>query len=293
MREEILCPSCHGGGIRQYAYPEGVIFICPACRLQWSEVAEAESTGPMLLTDINKRYMNPAALDFDRYGPYLEFFSRLPPKTTLRILDVGCGSGAFIGTCLRRGHDAWGIEIDESLKKVMPPEVAARVAFAPAESGVPYDRPFDVITFWDSFEHISDAFDVLNAMRPMLKEGGKVYVRVNNSTDLYNAFTNAALMIAPGLGKAILKSCFNLPQHRWNFCRQAMEPMLNRHGWDIIHFAKTDTPVDRFTSHALVKLVINTIYLANKCLGEGKIGEYEVVPARRGAFRVTAPAGPR
>jgi SAM-dependent methyltransferase len=96
------------------------------------------------------------------------------------ILDIGCGSGAFLRT-LRGG--AWrlhGVEISEQ-------EAARARTSAGAEVfvGDPLDAPFepesfDVITCFHLLEHVYQPLELLKRVRIWLRPGGFLYVILPN-----------------------------------------------------------------------------------------------------------------
>ncbi|MBN2402004.1 MAG: class I SAM-dependent methyltransferase [Spirochaetes bacterium] len=56
------------------------------------------------------------------------------------ILDYGCGSGSFVKAARQAGYVAYGYDINDFTADLRPPE-----GFQP-----------DIITAWDSFEHLTD-----------------------------------------------------------------------------------------------------------------------------------------
>ena len=134
------------------------------------------------------------------------------------------------------------------------------------------------MTFWDSFEHLENAFEILSKIRPFLKEGGIVYLRVNNNRDIYNWITRFLLILTPELGKRMLKNCFGLPWHRWNFSYTGMRNLLAKNNWGIIHFSPSETPASRFTSNPFIIFLIRCAYLINRLIRGGKIGNYYLKP---------------
>jgi 2-polyprenyl-3-methyl-5-hydroxy-6-metoxy-1,4-benzoquinol methylase len=265
-------------------YPQGTIYTCDPCRLQWADRLASAVEGEIDSTGHLDRYMSPESVGLN-YPPYQDFFARLKGRygdRPLRILDVGCGNGQFIAAALHRGHDAYGVDIDLRTKSLMSDEVVKRVIFAGAEEALPaMDGSFDVVTFWDSFEHMDQPFDLLAPIAPHMAPGGTVFLRVNNTHDIVNLVTKATLALAPALGRKLLKVCFNLPQHAWGFSRPAMTALLARDGWTVSHCRITETPSTRLTGNPLARLAFESAYLVNRMIGGGKIGEYWVEPPAR------------
>jgi SAM-dependent methyltransferase len=97
-----------------------------------------------------------------------------------RVLDVGCGNGAFLLAMLRQeGVEAWGLDIaEEALAQVARLDrrlrlVAGDVHQAPLPRGY-----FDLITLWHSLEHDGDPVGVLRRAGELLRPGGAVVAEV-------------------------------------------------------------------------------------------------------------------
>lgn len=87
-----------------------------------------------------------------------------------RLLDVGCGEGAFLRFVRGRGWSAVGLEVAWS--------AAASASLSGVAVGgldaVRADAGFDAITFWDVLEHVPEPLQMLRAARERLRPGGVV-----------------------------------------------------------------------------------------------------------------------
>ncbi|MDL2279354.1 class I SAM-dependent methyltransferase [Desulfovibrio sp. OttesenSCG-928-G11] len=274
------CPCCGNEHFKIHTYQTGCIFICGLCELQWA------SRNKEFIPTENLHYHNPKSVFGSKphdhqYAPYVNFFYVLSTifykKSGLRILDIGCGSGAFIKYCLQCGIEAYGVEADTKLSQLMDSETKERVFFGLAENyHIDKDCKFDIITFWDSFEHLPNAFEILTNLEEHLAVGGMIYIRTNNNKDIYNLVTKILLKIFPALGKYVLKFCFHYPDHVWNFSRKAMKLMLEKRGWTIVSHSFDDTPASRLTANIIFKGMIEAAYIVNKAMHWGKIGNYYI-----------------
>lgn len=276
------CCACGSKTSHAVAYDAGIIHLCAACGLQWAEREPCGGKRPDA-TGMNGRYMDPRSIDAPVYGPFVDFFQRLPRwlgPNPVSILDIGCGNGLFMAEAARRGHHVAGIEMDTDLRAIIPAQVLDRVHFSAAENVLPaLHETFDVITLWDSFEHLDDPFAVLDMCRHCLAPNGVVFIRTNNNRDIFNLVSLLALKAGlSGIGQRLLRTCFNLPDHAWNFSPRAMDLLTAKAGWAIADHRPTETPVLRFTTNPLLIVAITVAYGVNRLCGFGKIGEYWVRP---------------
>lgn len=117
--------------------------------------------------------------DYYEY-PRPEMAQRLPAGAR-RVLDVGCGGGAF-GAALKKnnGCEVWGVEFEEKSAA----QAAQRLHRVSRESfETTRDLPekyFDAIFFNDVLEHMVDPAFTLTAAARLLAPGGKVIASIPN-----------------------------------------------------------------------------------------------------------------
>lgn len=112
----------------------------------------------------------------------------LVPADIARMLDVGCGEGAFAAAIQeqRRGLEVWGIE------PVPGPAQVARGRMHRVVEGMfspQADLPagyFDLVSFNDSLEHMPDEVAALTLAHKLLRPGGYLMVSVPNVRYLDN-----------------------------------------------------------------------------------------------------------
>lgn len=104
------------------------------------------------------------------------------PREARRVLDVGCGEGAFAALVKERtGAEVWGIELDaraakvaaSRLDRVFDGDALARLADVP-------DGAFDVVVTNDVLEHLVDPYAALRALRAKLAPGGCLVASIPN-----------------------------------------------------------------------------------------------------------------
>ncbi len=87
------------------------------------------------------------------------------PKT-IRILDFGCGKGAFVNQCLAAGYDAWGCDltIDNDQARLKTIREPYALPFA--------DDTFDFIVSHQVFEHVQHPEVACRELARILRPGG-------------------------------------------------------------------------------------------------------------------------
>jgi SAM-dependent methyltransferase len=102
-----------------------------------------------------------------------------------RLLDVGCGSGAFlhaIGTLT--GCEIYGVDISRAAVAAAKQGYGVEV-FAGTLPEAPFaDESFDVVTAWWYLEHVPNPVEVLRKVHQLLKPGGLSIMGVPNVDSL-------------------------------------------------------------------------------------------------------------
>lgn len=112
---------------------------------------------------------------------------KLVPRSTERILDIGCNRGGF-GRSIKAMWPAevWGVEPDAKSAAVARERLDHVVTdFFHDENPIP-DKYFDLITFNDSLEHMIDPAQALELCKRKLRPGGKIHCCVPNMRHIDN-----------------------------------------------------------------------------------------------------------
>jgi SAM-dependent methyltransferase len=110
----------------------------------------------------------------------------LTPNRNIRLLDVGCGSGLFLSVCARAGWTVAGCDPSAHRVSRRPGFLASQITQMPFEDADLGGGRFDVVTFWDVFEHLMDPQAALVKARAVLAENGLIAIEVPNVSSFFS-----------------------------------------------------------------------------------------------------------
>jgi SAM-dependent methyltransferase len=134
--------------------------------------------------------------------------------TNPSVLDYGCGTGAFMDRCKKKGFSVTGIEPSEIARQNAYEEVKFEIY--PNVNAI--GNTFDSITLWHVLEHIPDLNEVIPQLKNKLSKNGMMFIAVPNH------HSKDALHYKQAWAG------FDVPRHLWHFSDTTMKRLLTKHG---------------------------------------------------------------
>jgi SAM-dependent methyltransferase len=131
-----------------------------------------------------------------------------------KVLDVGCGGGGFLSGMVKKGWQALGLEINPRIARKVRRDLWLDVILADSLDQAFTASTFDLITFWDVLEHLSDP-------RRALKEAARI---ARPSAQLILSLPNPDSLEARWF--KFSWAGWDIPRHMWLFPRQVINNML-------------------------------------------------------------------
>ncbi|MCF0075621.1 class I SAM-dependent methyltransferase [Dyadobacter sp. CY261] len=141
--------------------------------------------------------------------------SLIPTKGTL--LDIGCGTGAFLGAVKQNGWKTFGTEPDSGAREVASKRVGATVFENIAEDTLRAQQ-YDIITMWHVLEHVHKLNETIEWVERQLKPNGRIIIAVPNPQS-FDAAKYGRFWAA-----------YDVPRHLYHFTRATMKNLMHRHG---------------------------------------------------------------
>ncbi|MGA2847253.1 MAG: class I SAM-dependent methyltransferase [Candidatus Acidiferrales bacterium] len=134
-------------------------------------------------------------------------------STAGHLLDVGCGDGTFLLAARAAGWSVAGTEMNTAPARQAGLDVYAAI------SDVRSLAPFDSITLWHTFEHLTDPRATLGEIRGLLSPKGVLIIAVPNAGGL-QARTFGAKWFH-----------LDVPRHLYHFTRSSLANLLRSEGF--------------------------------------------------------------
>ena len=164
----------------------GTIFQHPLPTLQeMMDYANAEYGAGLYKEYLEANDLKYATFEY-RLNKVIEAFKKQNhSETSPRILDVGCSNGRFIEVAVRKGIDAWGLELSENAIAAATPATQARIYHGDANNieGLGMEK-FDIITAFDLIEHLFDPFGFLNNLHKIITKDGLIVITTPDASSL-------------------------------------------------------------------------------------------------------------
>lgn len=157
---------------------------------------------------------------YARFLAWVERAMALPGRT---ILDVGCGTGAFLQVARSAGWSVRGVEIGRASADYAATRLGLDVSQGSFYPFVAPDGSFDALTMIEVIEHLEHPSQALDKARTLLRPGGVLLVTTPNVDSLYRRLCGNRWWVI---------NCED--EHIVLFNRRTLSAMLESHGFEVV-----------------------------------------------------------
>jgi 2-polyprenyl-3-methyl-5-hydroxy-6-metoxy-1,4-benzoquinol methylase len=204
--------------------------------------------------------LDPSAPVFRRW---LEAIERRVPRG--RILDVGSALGTFLRIAADRGWAEQGVEISRFAAEFAREKRGLSVFNGDLESYPGEEGSFDVVTFWDSMEHVTHPRENLAKAVRLLRPGGLMLLATDNYDCLLCDVARSAYRASFGAIRYPMERVFIAPNRSY-FTERTFRRFLEDGGLRIVGFEKMEYPLEKIKAGAAERLVLRAFYGAARLL---------------------------
>lgn len=137
-----------------------------------------------------------------------------------KLLDVGCGTGAFLESCKGDGWQIAGVEADEKVRMLTQEKLEIQIAQDLSE--IHTSESFNIITLWHVLEHIPNLNDTIKQLSLLLAPNGTLVIAVPNSNS-YDATYFKEYWAA-----------YDVPRHLYHFTPHTIQKLFNKYNLRLI-----------------------------------------------------------
>lgn len=238
MIHHSICPACHSEkiapilDIKDHSVSGEVfsVWACGNCTFRFTQdIPDQQSIGPYYQSDayvshtdtkaglVNKLYHQIRKITI---GQKRKMVIAQSGKSKGKILDIGCGTGAFLHAMQEIGWDVVGLEPDETAASI----AKSKHGLSPLNPQALFAQQtstFDSITMWHVLEHVHTLDAYVAQLRTIMKADGVLFVAVPNYT------SNDAVHYGTAW------AAYDVPRHLYHFSPESMKSLMERHGFTI------------------------------------------------------------
>lgn len=166
------------------------------------------------------------------------------------LLDIGCGPGFFLQVA-EKYFDSYGVEVSQQAADYAKKNLHLKVINSIFYSGLFENTKFDVVTLWDTLEHIDSPQQTLRNIAAILKKNGLLVFTTGDFGSLLARFFGKKWHL------------LTLPEHLFFFSKKGIDILLNESGFKIV---KLGYPYAYYTLDYILERIIKSFDLPSAVL---------------------------
>jgi 2-polyprenyl-3-methyl-5-hydroxy-6-metoxy-1,4-benzoquinol methylase len=137
------------------------------------------------------------------------------------LLDIGCGTGAFLKVAKDNGWSVSGVEPDQDARAIAN-SITGNTIYNTDQLSKFKDHTFDVITLWHVLEHLPNLDEQVLLFKRVIKPGGTLVIAVPN----YKSYDAAYYKN--------FWAAYDVPRHLWHFSQTAIKRLFAKENLKVV-----------------------------------------------------------
>jgi len=205
---------------------------------------------------------NPKINQFRRVINTIEKYSPIG-----KILDIGCAEGVFLDIAKQKGWDCYGIDISKYATKYASDNFDIKVKTGELNEKIYPNEFFNVITLWDTIEHVKDPNKIILIVNKIIKKDGLLFILTINEDSLINRIAHFIYKLSFGIIKYPIVKLHPI-HHLHHFSKKTIKNLLNKHGFKSIQTNMYELPLKSIEINFFMKIPLFFIYFLQKLLNK-------------------------
>ena len=250
----------------------GSIVRCRECSL--IHIWPARTDREMVALHNDPEYFNHpyfiARRDVDRNSARLRHRNLLKevvgehPSPGLKLLDIGCDTGAFLLVARDEFHlTVTGCEVSPAAAEVAVKQHQLDVRVGQVADLNLDPESFDIITMVDVIEHTANPAALLRDVFPLLRKGGRLYIATSDHDALINDVGLILHRVFGRTSRPLLEKLY-IPEHEFYFTRRTLSAIVQQANFEVVSHINYEFPLDEFGHGLVLKLGLIPMFALQK-----------------------------
>ncbi len=230
--EALCCPLCGNNEAHPVLEWRGIRMVrCRRCSLLYRHPRPTASDVRGSYTEKWTSLKWEERVGDRRTHQFRRFLDSFPGRPG-RLLDIGCGYGFFLKMAEERGWETAGVDVDPKGIAYAKERLKVNAMLGDLQDVHLPEGSFDLVTLWNVVECVPDPLELLRQVRPLLRDGGAVFIRTQNETWHRFGFRLTHLLPRLGWGRVFEKQPFAVfIFHMVSFSRTTLRLLIERAGF--------------------------------------------------------------
>jgi 2-polyprenyl-6-hydroxyphenyl methylase/3-demethylubiquinone-9 3-methyltransferase len=200
----------------KYKLKQMTLYVCASCDFHYIDALdELPPVQPdkTLLTDKAEAYINSQLPQNSiQLKKNLQFVKAHVSLAGRHCLDIGSGAGVFPAFLQEAGAEAQGIEPQQIFREFALKKFQLRLRAEPIDEPCwqnEHAEYFDVVTLWDTLEHVNFPLETLKAACNVIKPGGHLFLDTPSRDSFFYRASEWSYRLSGGTKPLLLKTLYS------------------------------------------------------------------------------------
>lgn len=230
------------------------LYVCSLCDFHFIDALDTypDDQPEPVLTDKARTYIEQQLpRNREQLQRDLQFIQSHTDLTGAQCLDIGAGAGQFADLLRDAGGSPFGIEPQQVFREFALEKYQfnckSDLIDAPYwQQG--YAGHFDLITLWDTLEHVNDPVTTLTSAVHLLKPGGYLFLDTPSRDSFFYRASEWSYRLSNGSKPALLNKLYSPKpyRHKQIFTEGQLLALLDRVGLSFLEFSPIHRSKNKF-----------------------------------------------